>query len=416
VKFYRAKSTNINKINNNLMKNSKLYNEFKNTNLLFITQKNNWGVDLEHYLPKYFCLALFIFIPPVYSYDRIILIKMFKNNKLETKNIIIPYIPPNLPYFRLFLLPLCHLIRFSYVICFIIKSNIKFDYCISVSYNLGGVGLLLQKMKITKTVIYMSCDYFPQPIKLSVYSFFNRLANLIDTYCIRHSNLVWHPSKKLIEIKTQTGIINKNSPLQYEFPYGIDEKKIRFTELNEIQLHTLGFIGVIGYNSGLDLLIKSIHNLKKKIPDIKLHVIGSGNYEKTSKQLVQDMGLVNNVVFWGYINDDEKVRDILAKCAIGIAPYKSSIDNFAQYSIPGKVIQYLTCGLAVIITKVPNIASEIQNKKAGFAINDNIDELSDAIEKLLCDNLSLIECRNNAIKMALDYSWNKIIENAFQQL
>ena len=70
-------------------------------------------------------------------------------------------------------------------------------------------------------------------------------------------------------------------------------------------------------------------------------------------------------------------------------------------------------GIPVVITKVPQVAYEIEKNKCGFAILYNKQELVDAISTLLTDDRIWLEFKRNTIAMAKKYTWNKIFNKAF---
>ena len=91
------------------------------------------------------------------------------------------------------------------------------------------------------------------------------------------------------------------------------------------------------------------------------------------------------------------------------------ISSFTQFTEPGKVMEYLSSGLPVVVTKVPRIAFEIDNHRAGFAIEYDKEQLVVAILKLLTDSLLLKEYRENALQLALEYDWTVILNKAWSE-
>ena len=132
---------------------------------------------------------------------------------------------------------------------------------------------------------------------------FNKIFQIIDDLCTNKSDIVWNASPGLVEIKTQKQIITSKSPPQIVVPVGINSSETFQKPLSKINTASIGFMGVIGELSGLDLLIDALLEIKKKIPNIKLNVIGSGPCEKSARDIVRKNGLENHVVFWGFVAD-----------------------------------------------------------------------------------------------------------------
>jgi len=106
---------------------------------------------------------------------------------------------------------------------------------------------------------------------------------------------------------------------------------------------------------------------------------------------------------------------MLSYCALGIAPYVDSEDNYVRYTDPGKVKAYLAAGLPLIITRVPAIALEIKRRKCGVVINYNKHQLADAVVKLLSNKTTLINYRKNAYNMGKEYRWHRIFDKALKE-
>ena len=107
---------------------------------------------------------------------------------------------------------------------------------------------------------------------------------------------------------------------------------------------------------------------------------------------------------------------LLTSLGIGLSPYSPEETNLSRYAWPARVIDYLACGLPVIITKVPAVALEIEKKKAGILIKYNEKELVSAIEKLFTNDRFYFQARQNAFKLVNHLSWDNIFQRAFSQI
>jgi glycosyltransferase involved in cell wall biosynthesis len=154
----------------------------------------------------------------------------------------------------------------------------------------------------------------------------------------------------------------------------------------------------------------------EKFPAVKLLIIGTGPLEEYFKREVEKKNLNNNIFFLGYIESHEEIEKIISKCRIGIAPYVPDPNSFTWYADPGKPKVYLGCGVPVIITKVPEVAFEIEKWGAGIAIDYNKDELADAILKLLTNDKFYYQSRQRAIEFASNYTWDNVFYRAFKQM
>jgi glycosyltransferase involved in cell wall biosynthesis len=103
----------------------------------------------------------------------------------------------------------------------------------------------------------------------------------------------------------------------------------------------------------------------------------------------------------------------LPSFAVGLAPYSPSPDNITWYADPTKVKDYLSCGLAVVVTNVPEVALEIEKKGAGVITQPSGEGLADAVVTLLTSPI-LEQFQSNAYAMALEYDWNRLFASAIK--
>ena len=168
---------------------------------------------------------------------------------------------------------------------------------------------------------------------------------------------------------------------------------------------------------GLQLAIKVLPKLIGKFPKINLTIIGSGPYEAQIKKSVKLRKLESYVKFTGYINNHQEIVKYLTDHGgIGLATYIPSIGDYTYYADPSKIKLYLLCGLPVITTKVPPIAKEIAEKKAGFANNYSEQELINSLNILLKDKKRYFHFRENTLKLGESYDINLILDKAFKKL
>lgn len=89
-------------------------------------------------------------------------------------------------------------------------------------------------------------------------------------------------------------VIDTNAKLATINEYGNSEKEQGFNVV---------FVGAINKTKRLELLVDAIGDLSKKYSDVKLHIIGDGNYLQTVKDYVNASNLNSLVVFHGRVTD-----------------------------------------------------------------------------------------------------------------
>jgi glycosyltransferase involved in cell wall biosynthesis len=299
---------------------------------------------------------------------------------------------------------------FIYTFMWVISSKRKFDLYIGADPLNALSGILLKKLKLTNKVIYYTIDYVPQ-------RFNNKLLNFIyhrlDNYCVKNSDRIWNLSQRMTEERIKARILSDKQEI---VPVGAHFDRIERQPLEKINRRCLVYLGTLRQGQGLELIINSFPKILEQVSDTKLIIIGTGPLEAHLKEVSEKLGIQHSVEFKGLIKSHEDIENVLTTCAIGLAPYEPDPNNFTKYADPSKPKQYMACGLPVIITRVPSIASEIEVKNAGLVVKYDRSEFINAATKLLRDDQFYKICRNNAIKFASEFEWNTIFSKALDTL
>jgi phosphatidylinositol alpha-1,6-mannosyltransferase len=154
-------------------------------------------------------------------------------------------------------------------------------------------------------------------------------------------------------------------------------------------------------------VIMALRNLKQIYPDIVYICIGSGDEENNIKNLVKELDLESQVMFFKDISDDLK-NALVAKSNIFVMPsiiHKSSVEGFGivyaeagQYGVPS-------------IGGIDGGASDaIDHEKTGLICNgNNLDEIYSSINSML-ENKKYLEFGKNAKEFVTKFYWSNIIE------
>ena len=183
--------------------------------------------------------------------------------------------------------------------------------------------------------------------------------------------------------------VNKN---KIEIVYnGIDLSNISIRKKEHENINIACVARLIAKTKGQDILIKSIRIVRNNYPNIKCYLVGDANNIKDReelKKLVDDIGLDNEIVFTGNLDNVPK--------------FLESIDIFVLPS------RYEGFGLALIeamAAKIPVIASNIDGPKE--IIKDNkygtLFE-SESVEDLAKKIIKVIES-NDEIKIEKAYKY-----------
>ena len=154
-------------------------------------------------------------------------------------------------------------------------------------------------------------------------------------------------------------------------------------------------------------VIMALRNLKQIYPDIIYICIGYGDEEENIKDLVKELDLEGQVMFFKDISEDLK-NSLVAKSNIFVMPstiYKSSVEGFgiayteaAQLSIPS------------IGGKEGGASDAIDHEKTGLICDgNNLDDIYSSINSMF-ENKKYLEYGKNAKEFVSKFYWPNIIE------
>jgi glycosyltransferase involved in cell wall biosynthesis len=109
--------------------------------------------------------------------------------------------------------------------------------------------------------------------------------------------------------------------------------------------YLVGYVGVIGEQEGIDLLLESVKHIVSLRNDIQFAIVGGGSDLEILKQLTEKMGLSEFVDFYGRVPDDLLVA-ILNSADICVNPDKPTEMN--NLSTMNKIMEYMALKKPVV--------------------------------------------------------------------
>jgi glycosyltransferase involved in cell wall biosynthesis len=134
------------------------------------------------------------------------------------------------------------------------------------------------------------------------------------------------------------------------------------------------YMGSFFYFSGLPEVIKEF---AKSAVDEHLLLIGGGEQDEGLRELVENLGVKDEVTFTGFI-DFEVLPSYLKMADVAINPMQPSL--VANAAIPNKVIQYLGIGLRVVSTRLRGLELTFGQSEVLQLVNSPQDVARRALE------------------------------------
>jgi glycosyltransferase involved in cell wall biosynthesis len=109
--------------------------------------------------------------------------------------------------------------------------------------------------------------------------------------------------------------------------------------------YLVGYVGVIGQQEGLELLLESVKHIVSVRSDIQFAIVGGGSDLENMKKLSESMGLNDYVDFYGRVPDDLLIA-ILNSADICVNPDKPTEMN--NFSTMNKIMEYMALKKPVV--------------------------------------------------------------------
>jgi glycosyltransferase involved in cell wall biosynthesis len=306
--------------------------------------------------------------------------------------------------------PLIYLKEFYFTIKWTIISGIKWDQFIGMDGMCAFFGNTLRTLGNIKKTIFWAIDFVPENRFKG--RFKNKIYNLINMHGYKNSDEMWDLGPRMFQARRDLlGIHKKDYKKHRVVPYGVWTERIKRMNYEKCNKYTIVFMGNLLEKQGAQLIIKAIPKLQKIFPSIKFKIIGEGAYKNLLIELAKKLHVDKRCEFMGKIEDHKILEEEIAKSAIAVAPYIKSLDTWTKYADPGKIKTYLACGVPLLLTDVSYNAKDIQSKKCGFIITEDINDIVSKITMLLKKDINEIYRKN-----ALTYSQTFNYENIFKNL
>jgi glycosyltransferase involved in cell wall biosynthesis len=258
------------------------------------------------------------------------------------------------------------------------------------------LALILKNTGRVRYLIYYDIDYYP-----GVHPQWSGLLSRREQICCNVADAVASVSRPLAALREQQG-----ARLAAVIPNGVDFA--RFHTANLIRREhpmTLIYAGSLDARWGIDLSLQAMPLLRRRIPDIRLIIAGSGPAEQELRQLSSSLGLGDCVRFEGFVPHSD-LPDLLAQADIGIAT--SRRNAFRQYASPLKIVEYMAAGLPVICSGGGEAEKMTEESRAGINIPFEPEAFAEAVFSFQESPGSLSAAHEAAINYARSRSWEQM--------
>lgn len=159
------------------------------------------------------------------------------------------------------------------------------------------------------------------------------------------------------------------------------------------------YLGRVKKYKGIEFILRALPAVRERIPSATLVVVGGGDDHARLQKITLDLGLEAHVSFTGMVDTDEKIR-ILRESEVMVTP--SPKEGWGVTTIEANA-----CGTPVIASNVHGLRDAIRDGDTGilFPYGD-VAALSQALIRVLGDDVFRDELRTNAIPWAARFRWD----------
>lgn len=181
-------------------------------------------------------------------------------------------------------------------------------------------------------------------------------------------------------------------------PSGTDIEKFRDYGY-ERERNSLLFVGRLSPVKRLDLLLRALVKVKKKVPDVKLKIIGRDwGVQDQMVELTKQLNIEGNVEFLGEVPFDRLVEHYNRAKAFVLT------SQFETFGVT--IMEAIASGTPAVATRVGGVPEVVGD--AGLLCDENEDSVAKVLTEILTNDTKYQELKENTKKRRELFHWDDI--------
>jgi glycosyltransferase involved in cell wall biosynthesis len=162
----------------------------------------------------------------------------------------------------------------------------------------------------------------------------------------------------------------------------------------------IGHLGRLKKYKSVDHLLRAFQIVLKEFPDVRLKIIGDGDFRPELERLASELGIAGQVGFTGYLSEADKVRQLHQMTV--------AVNCSAKEGWGLTVIEANACGVPVVASDVPGLRDSVVNEKTGLLYEfGNIEQMAQKISLILRDENLRHRMRADALEWGRSFNWEE---------
>ncbi len=209
---------------------------------------------------------------------------------------------------------------------------------------------------------------------------------------------------------------------EYLIEHNIDAKKITvvlnvpnkllmnytFEKINKDNFFNLVYHGTISYRLGLDFVIEAIKIIKAKVPLLRFHLVGKGDYLTKTTELVKQYDLQKYILIYNKYIAYEELPKLLYEMDAGVIGNRN--EPLSDYMLPVKLLEYVSLNIPVIVPQNKIISRYFSKDMVCYYEPENVSDLASKILLLYNDSNLRNNLTLNASSFTKKYNYTTEME------
>ncbi len=177
---------------------------------------------------------------------------------------------------------------------------------------------------------------------------------------------------------------------------GMDRERFRKLKGYKPEDQVVLFMGRVAEEKNIDFLMRVVHRLKPRLPNLQFLIAGEGAAKKGLEKMADELGMSDYVHFAGYLSKEDW-RD----CYAG-----SNLFVFASVTeTQGLVVtEAMAAGTPVVAVGELGIKDVMATGRGGLVTRLDEEEFTDAVYRMLTDSALYVQKKSETLSEALKWS------------
>jgi len=269
---------------------------------------------------------------------------------------------------------------------------------------------LIPKLCGTKVVLDMHeamPELFRSRFGLSKRHPLTKLVELSERLSTQYADCVLAVGESVLQLYMARGlsrskvVIIPNTPDDCFFNY---QKYNRHGARRKNKQFVIASHGTVLERYGFQVLIQAVPYLEQSIPNLKVIILGEGEFLDSLKKLAQKLRIQGRVNFMGRI-PLERVPLEISEADIGVVPIMK--DEFTDIMAPNKLFEYVAMRKPVVAPRIKGIQDYFDDSSLMFFESGDHEDLARCVTELYSNPEKRHELAENAYRCYEKVQWSK---------